>query len=326
MRFGSLGGLFPAGVGLDPGAANTLVYVRGRGVVVDEPSLVTVRTESRRIEAVGHEAEAGLGRTPRRFQTARPLAGDRDLFDGMLECLLRQARLRVCWRQYRAAVAVPTRTSPAERLAVAESIRVLGAAEVEVVDQLLAAACGAGATPGTLIVSAGAAVTEAGMVTEDGITGARWTSVAGAEFDAAIAEHVASTHGLAIGERTAERVKIEIGSAAGSGRHGSLRVTGRCMRTGVPRSATLGADEVRAALAPPLEKVAETIAGAPAARSIMLTGGSALLPGLDRYLANACGAPVRVADDPMSCVIRGIGRKLDSCCTGFCSRFAARSH
>lgn len=313
MRFGAVAGLLAPRVGVDPGAANTLVYVRGRGVVVDEPSVVTVRTGTRRIEWIGREADAGRGRTPRRFETARPASvgsSERDLYDEMLRRFLQQARLPGAWRRYRAAVAVPARTTSAQRLALAEMIHSLGAADVDVIDQLVAAARGAGAAEGSLVVSIGAAVTEAARVDAGRVSGARWTPTAGDAMDAAIVEHVAQAHGIAIGERTAERLKIEIGSAAGEARGEDLQVTGRCLAGGIPRSAVIRSGEVREALAGPLARIAETIAGATPGTRIVLTGGSALLPGIADFVRARVCAPVTVASEPRSCVIRGIAARL----------------
>lgn len=313
MRFGAVAGLLAPRVGVDPGAANTLVYVRGRGVVIDEPSVVTVRADTRAVHSIGREANAGRGRTPRRFETARPAGAepvDRLLCDEMLRRFLEQARLPGAWRRYRAAVAVPARTTSGQRLALAEMIHSLGAADVDVIDQLVAAARGAGAAEGSLVVSIGAAVTEAGRVEVGRVSGARWTPTAGDALDEAIAEFVAETHGIAIGERTAEHLKIELGSAAGEARGEAVRVTGRCMATGIPRSAVIRSGEVREALATPLGRIAETIAAAPPGTQVVLTGGSALLPGIADFVRARVCAPVNVASDPRSCVIRGIAAWL----------------
>ena len=315
-----LGRLFAPKVGLDPGAANTLVFVRGRGVVVDEPTVATIRTGTRRIEAVGRDAMPAVGRTPRRLETARPIHGgavaDRDLFEETLRRFLRKARLPRVWPPFTAMVAVPARATAAERAALVASLRKLGAGEVETIDQVVAAAWGARVAVDTVVVDIGAGVTDGGLFRSHGASGLRWSYSAGEEMDAAIAEHVADTRRLAIGPRTAECLKTQIGSALGSGREGGIRVKGRCLRTGVPRDATISAGEVREALAATLARIAGTVRAAlnaaPRGTPVVLTGGSALLPGIDRFLSVTCGAAVRVADDPRSCVIRGIGRALDS--------------
>lgn len=323
-------GLRATRVGLDPGTANTLVYVRGRGVTVNEPSLVTIRTSTGDIEAVGEEAEAGLGRTPRKFQTARPIRGgtvsDLALFDGMLHRFLRKAHLAGPLHRLKAAIAVPSGTTEVERRAILESVRKAGAAEALLVDQVLAAARGAGLpveeSRGHMVVNIGAGVTDVGIISLGGAVYAAATRVAGDAMDAAIAAHVRAAHQLLIGERTAERLKIEIGSAAPGGDEAVLAVKGRCIGRGVPREAVVRGSEVREALAAPLGRIVhavrEALEQAPPELSadliesgIVLTGGSALLRNLDRLIAGHCGLSVRVAENPLSCVILGLAYQLD---------------
>lgn len=317
-------------VGLDPGTANTLIYVKGRGVAVNERSLVTVRAATGDIEAVGGEAEAGLGRTPRRLQTARPIrAGsicDLRLFDGMLHRFLRKAHVSGPWHRLKAAIAVPSGMTEVERLAVIESIRNAGAAEVLLVDQVLAAARGAGLpieeSRGRMVVNIGAGVADAAILSLANIVYARAVRIAGDEMDAAIAEHVRATHQLLIGEPTAERLKIRIGSAVAENGGAALTVKGRCIRDGVPRTAAIRAAEVHEALAAPLDRIRNTIREAlehaPPELSadlvetgVVLTGGSALLRGLDRFIGDDCGLPVRVAEDPPACVIEGLAFQVN---------------
>jgi rod shape-determining protein MreB len=312
-------------VGLDPGTANTLLYVKGRGILLNEPSLLTVRTSTGAIEFVGGEAEAGRGRTPRKFETARPIrAGvitDLRLFDGMLRRFLRKAHIAGPLHRLRVAIAVPSGLTEVERLAIVDSLRDAGAAEVVLVDQAIAAARGAGLaigeSRGRMVVNIGAGVTDVAVLSIGGAVYARSTRVAGDDFDAAISTYVRARHGLLIGDRTAERLKIRIGSAAPGGEDVMLPVKGRCMTTGVPREAVVHAREVREAIAPVLGRIAGAVrealeqtppevSGDLTETGIVLTGGSALLSGLDRYLGERCGLPVEVADDPLSCVIRGL--------------------
>lgn len=316
-------------MGLDPGTAHTLIYVTGRGVAVNQPSLVTIRTSTGAIEAVGGEAQAGLGRTPRNFHTARPIrAGiisDLDLFDGMLHRFLHQARIAVGWRRLAAAIAVPAGMTDVERRAAVESLRHAGATSVVLVDQVLAAARGAGIPMdecrGRMVVSIGAGITEAAIISLGGIVCARTLPVGGNDLDAAIAAHVRSAHQLLIGEPTAERLKIRIGSALANGHEASLPVRGRSIGEGVPRQATVGSGEVQEAMAQPLQRIVnlvrETLEQAPpelsadiADTGIVLTGGTALLRNLDRFIAAQCGVPVAVAGDPLSSVILGLGHQL----------------
>lgn len=317
-------------VGLDSGTANTLLYVKGRGIAVSEPSLVTIRTSTGDIVAVGGEAEAGRGRTPRKFQTAHPIrAGiisNLDLFDGMLHHFLRKAHITGPLHRLKVAVAVPSGMTEVDRLAVVESLKNAGAAYVLLVDQVLAAARGAGLTIeeslGRMVVNIGAGVTDVAIISLGNTVCARVARVAGDDMDAAIAAHVRAAHQLIIGEPTAERLKIEIGSAVPNGHELTLAVKGRCARNGVPREAIIRGCEVREAISTPLAAIVsairETLEQAPPELSadlietgIVLTGGSALLRNLDQFLSSDCGLPVRIAQDPLSCVIRGIAHQLN---------------
>ncbi len=318
-------------VGLDPGTANTLVYVKGRGLAVNEPSLVTIRTSSGDIEAVGGEAEAGRGRTPLKFQTARPIrAGaisDLRLFDGMLHRFLRSAHISGPLRRLKVAIAVPSGMTQVEHLAITESIHKAGAADVLLVDQVLAAARGAGLaieeSRGHMVVNIGAGVTDVAVISLGNSVCARTARVAGDDMDAAIAARVQAAHQLIIGERTAERLKIEIGSALPGHQELTLAIKGRCVTRGVPREAIIRECEVREAISTPLERIMSTIREAleqaPPELSadlietgIVLTGGSALLRNLDQFISRDCGLPVTVAHEPQSCVIRGLAYQLDN--------------
>lgn len=322
---------FPATrVGLDPGTANTLVYVEGRGIAVNEPSLVTVRTGTGDIEAVGGAAQAGRGRTPRNFHTARPIrAGvisDLRLFDGMLHRFLRKAQISGSLHRLRVAIAVPSGMTEVERLAVVESIRSAGAAEVLLVDQVLAAARGAGLAieepRGRMVVNIGAGITDVAIISLGDTVYARATRVAGDDMDTAIAAYVRTTHRLVIGEPTAERLKMEIGSALPCDQEPALAVKGRCITKGVPREAIIPGCGVREAISSVLERIArairEALEQAPPdlcadliGTGIVLTGGSALLRNLDEFISRDCGLPVSVAQDPLSCVIRGLAQQLN---------------
>jgi rod shape-determining protein MreB and related proteins len=323
-------GLPSTRVGLDPGTANTLVYVKGRGVAVNEPSLVTVRTSSGDIEAVGGEAEAGRGRTPRKFQTARPIrAGiitDLKLFDGMLHRFLRKAHISGPLHRLKAAIAVPSGITEVERLVVIESIQNAGAADVLLVDQVLAAARGAGLgieeSRGRMVVNIGAGVTDVAVISLGNTVYARATRIAGDDIDAAIVAEVRAAHQLVIGEPTAERLKIQIGSAVSNHQELTLAVKGRCLTKGIPREVTIRGCEVRDAISTPLERIMgairEALEQAPPELTadlietgIVLTGGSALLRNLDRFISTDCGLPVNVAQDPLKCVIRGLAHQLD---------------
>ena len=323
-------GLLPTLVGLDPGTANTLLYVKGRGVAVNEPSLVTIRTSTGAVEAVGGEAEAGRGRTPRKFQTARPIragmVSDHKLFSGMMQRFLRKAHIAGSLHRLKIVSAIPGGMTEVERDLIVESLRSVGAAEVILVDQALAAGRGAGLPIerpcGHVVVNIGAGVTYVALISLGSIVCARATRFAGDEMDAAIAAHVQATHQLFIGEPTSERLKIQAGSAVSDHQEVGLRVKGRCIKKGVPREATIRGCEVREALCMPLEQILSTIREVleqtPPELStdlletgIMLTGGSALLRNLDRFIRTGVRLPVKVAPDPLSCVIRGLAHQVN---------------
>ncbi|MBL8291864.1 MAG: rod shape-determining protein [Bryobacterales bacterium] len=330
-------------LGLDPGTANTLLYVHGRGVAVNEPSLVRIRTASGHIEAVGGEAEASRGRTPGKVQTARPIRSgvisDLPLFDGMLHRFLRKARLRQPWQRIKAAIAVPGGLTEVERLAIVESIRNARATEVLLVDQVLAAARGAGLpieeSRGRMIVNIGAGVTDAAVLSLGDVICARTSKVAGDEMDAAVAAYVRAAHQLIIGERTAERLKCEIGSAVVGHPELQLPVKGRCLVHGIPREVVIRDGEIREAISPALERIVhairETLEQTPPELSadlietgIVLTGGSALLRNLNRYISADCGLPVKVAANPLSSVILGLAYQLSHLRAREWRRFAHR--
>lgn len=307
------------------------MYVKGRGVAVNEPSLVTIRTSSGDIEAVGGEAEAGRGRTPRKFQTVRPIragiVSDVKLFDGMLQRFLRKADITGPLHHLKVAIAIPTGMTEMERLAVVESIQNAGAVNVLFVDQVLAAARGAGLATeesrGRMVVDIGAGVTDVAVISLGNTVYARAIRVAGDDMDAAIVAHVRGAHQLIIGDPTAERLKIEIGSAVSDQREPALAVKGRCVTKGIPRESTIRGCEVREAISPPLERIMSAIREAleqapPELRAdlietgIVLTGGSALLRKLDQFIGHLFGLPVSVTPDPLSCVIRGLAHQLNS--------------
>ena len=333
-------GLPSTRVGLDPGTANTLVYVKGRGVAVNEPSLVTMRTSSGDIEAVGGEAEAGRGRTPRKFQTARPIrAGiisDVKLFDGMLRRFLRKAHITGPLHRLKVAIAVPSGMTEAERLAVIESIQNAGAVDVLLVDQVLAAARGAGLaieeSRGRMVVNIGAGVTDVAVISlgkyrlcaRDPRRRRRY----GCRYRGARTGRSPARHRRAYG-RAAQN---PIGSADFHTRELTLAVKGRCVTKGIPREVTVRGCEVLEAISRPLERIMgairEALEQAPPELNadlietgIVLTGGSALLRNLDRFISKDCGLPVRVAPDPLSCVIRGLAHQLNSLRTSDWRRF-----
>jgi rod shape-determining protein MreB and related proteins len=317
-------------VGLDLGTANTVLYVKGRGVAVKEPSLVTVHADTGDIEAVGEAAEAGLGRTPRKFYTARPIrAGiisDLKLCEGMLQRFLGKARITGPLHRLKVVMAVPGGITEVERRAIIESLRNAGATDVLLVEQVLAAARGAGLPieecRGRMVVNIGAGVTDIAIISLANSVHAQAIRIAGHEMDAAITERIRALHQLVIGERTAERLKIQIGSAMPDGEELSMRIKGRCIAQGIPREATVRDCEIREAILMPVHRIVnairEALEQAPPELSadlietgIVLTGGSALLRNLDKFISRDCGLSVNVAQDPLSCVILGLAHQLE---------------
>lgn len=324
-----IGPFWSSRLGIDLGTANTLVYVDGRGVAVKEPSRVTVSASTGEIAAAGSEAEAGAGRTPLKFRTVRPIRHgmicDITLCEGMLTRFLRQTRIGGQLRRSRVAIAIPGELTEVERLAIVESLRDVGALNVLLVDQVLAAAQGAGlpiSEPrGRMVVDVGAGVTDIAVISLANTVETRTIKVAGDEMDAAIAAYVRKKHQLLIGERTAERIKIQVGSALPVTGHLSVRVKGRCLIHGIPREVALSDGEIREALAAPVHQIVmairEVLEQAPPELSadlvetgILLTGGSALLRNLDQRISEELGLPVAVAADPLSSVILGLAHQL----------------
>jgi rod shape-determining protein MreB len=301
-------------VGLDLGTANTLIYVNGQGIAVKERSLVTVRASTGEIEAAGTEAEASAGRTPKKFRTVKPICrgmiSDLTLCEGMLHRFFEKTGTSGPFRRLRVAIAVPGDLTEVERLAIVESLRNARAADVLLVDQVLAAARGAGLpieeARGRMIVDIGAGVTDIAVISLANTVQARTVPIAGDEMDAAIAAYVRGKHQLLVGERPEALI---------------VNVKGRCLVHGIPREVALCDCEIREALSAPVHQIViairEVLEQAPPELSadlvetgILLTGGSALLRNLDRRISEECGLPVRVAQDPLSSVILGLAHQL----------------
>ncbi|MEE1753615.1 rod shape-determining protein [Streptomyces sp. SP18CS02] len=321
-------------IGIDLGTANTLLYARGKGIVLDEPSVVAVREGSRTASAVGSEAKQTIGRTPGSITAIRPLRdgviSDYEAAEEMIRHFVRKAvpgrRPRI-----RMVVCVPSGVTPVERRAIVHASRRAGARAVHLIEEPMAAAIGAGlpvSDPrGSMVVDIGGGTTEVAVISLGGIVTARSLRVGGDRLDAAITDHVRKEHGLLIGERTAEDVKCAIGSAwpvPGDEdlERRTFRVRGRDKVAGLPTTVELTAFEVRGALDEPVEAVISAVRGTleecPPELSgdvmehgIVLTGGGALLPGLDLRMASATGIPVFVAADPLDCVVLGAGRCVE---------------
>lgn len=334
--FKTLRGFFSNDLSIDLGTVNTLIYARGHGILLNEPSVVAVRqdkagTHHREVVAVGHEAKRMLGRTPANITAIRPLKegviADFQITEKMLQQFMHRVHEHRFFRPSpRVLICVPCGASQVERRAIRESALGAGARQVYLIEEPMAAAIGAGVpveeASGSLIVDIGGGTTEIAIISLNGIVYSTSVRIGGDRFDDAIIHYVRRNYGCLIGEATAERIKIELGSAYPSTEVKELEVRGRHLAEGVPRSFTLNSNEILEALQEPLSAIVTAIRvaleQAPpelssdiAQRGIVLTGGGALLQSLDRLLMEETTLPVRVAEDPLTCVVRGGGLALE---------------
>jgi len=315
---------------IDLGTANTIVFAAGRGIVVDEPSIVAINVASEKTEAVGHGAQAMLGRTPNSIRTIRPMRdgviADFDAAERMLTSFIRKAQGSYSFRRTRVVIGIPSGITQVERRAVIDSAYRAKASQVHLVEEGMAAAIGAGLpvteARGSMVVDIGGGTTDIAVVALGGMVYDCSVRTAGHHLDEAIIQHMRRRHGLLIGERTAEQVKIEVGSASDTVEPLTMEVRGRCMREGRPRAVIINDAEIRSALAEPLKVIVTAvrealdcvppeIAADISDNGIVITGGGALLRGLDERLRQETGVPVAVADDPLTSVVRGVGMMLD---------------
>ena len=321
-------GLFSNDIGIDLGTANTLVYVKDQGIVLREPSVVAVRSGTSQVLAVGDEAKRMLGRTPGNIVAVRPLKdgviADFEMTESMLRHFITKVHNRK-WVRPRVVIAVPSGITEVEKRAVKESAAHAGAREVYLIEEPMAAAIGVGLpvqdAAGNMIIDIGGGTTEVALISLSGIVFSRSVRVAGDELDEAIAGYMKRAYNLMIGERTAEEIKIKIGSAYPMEKETSLEVKGRDLVAGLPKTLTITSQEVREALLEPISTIVEsvrvTLERCPPElsadlvdRGLVLAGGGALLRGLDKLLQEETGLPVHVADDPLSAVAEGTGRAL----------------
>ncbi|MDC1047289.1 rod shape-determining protein [Alphaproteobacteria bacterium] len=334
MFIDKLFSLFSKDMAIDLGTANTLVYVKGEGVVLNEPSVVaTVENQGRtQVLAVGNEAKQMLGRTPGKIQAIRPMKdgviADFEVAEQMIKSFIKKVHSGRTLSNPQIVICVPTGATNVERRAIRESADAAGARRVYLIEEPVAAAIGAGlpvAEPtGSMIVDIGGGTTEVAVLSLGGVVHATSVKAAGDKFDEAIIEYMRSAHKLAIGETTAERMKKEIGSASppedGDGK--SMNVKGRDLITGLPKELSISQRQISEALAEPVAQIIDTIKRAleqtPAElsadiveRGIMMTGGGSLLGNLDKVLRRATGLPVSIAEDPLLCVVMGTGKALE---------------
>lgn len=331
--FKRLRGVFSNDLSIDLGTANTLIYVRDRGIVLDEPSVVAIRHHNGQkiVEAVGVEAKRMLGRTPGNITAIRPLKdgviADFQVTEKMLQHFIKKVHEN-SWFQPspRVLVCVPCLSTEVEKRAIRESALGAGAREVRLIEEPMAAAIGAGLrteeASGSMVVDIGGGTTEIAIISLNGVVYSDSVRVGGDRFDEAIVNYVRRNYGSVIGDATAERIKQEIGCAYAGSELREIDVRGRNLAEGVPRSFTLNSDEILEALQEPLSGIVQAVKSALeqsppelasdiAESGIVLTGGGALLRDIDRLLSEETGLPVIVAEDPLTCVARGGGRAME---------------
>jgi rod shape-determining protein MreB len=334
--FKRLRGIFSNDLSIDLGTANTLIFVRGQGIVLNEPSVVAVRMERgpggpQSVAAVGMEAKQMLGRTPGNIRTTRPLKdgviADFNMTEQMLQHFIKKVHsTRVLRPSPRVLVCVPCSSTQVERRAIKESAEGAGAREVFLIEEPMAAAIGAGIpiheARGSMVLDIGGGTTEVAVLSLNGIVYSNSVRMGGDHFDEAIINYVRRSYGTLIGESTAERIKVEIGCAYALDVQTEIQISGRNLAEGVPKMITLNSNEVLEALSEALSTIVSAVKVAleqtppelcadVADTGIVLTGGGALLRGLDRLLMEETGLPVIIADDPLTCVARGGGRALE---------------
>jgi rod shape-determining protein MreB and related proteins len=327
-------GVFSSDMAIDLGTANTLVYVKGRGVVVNEPSVVAIVNHRGRkqVLAVGQEAKEMVGRTPGNIEATRPLRdgviADFEVAEEMIKHFIRKVHRRGGFASPQIVVCVPSGATPVERRAIQESAESAGARRVFLIEEPMAAAIGAGLPVtepnGSMVVDIGGGTTEVAVISLGGIVYAKSVRVGGDKMDEAIIGYIRRNHNLMIGEATAERIKKEIGSAClpEDGEGEVIAIKGRDLMNGVPKELVISQRQVAEALAEPVGAIIETVrvalehtapelAADIVDKGIVLTGGGALLHNLDYVLRHATGLPVTIAEDPLSCVALGTGRCLE---------------
>ena len=333
--FSSIFGAFSSDIAIDLGTANTLIYVKGRGVVLDEPSVVAFSYKNGRkvVHAVGAEASQMLGRTPANIEAIRPMKdgviADFEVAEKMIKSFIEKVHNRSRFVQPRIVICVPSGATAVERRAIHQSAQQAGARYVGLIEEPMAAALGAGLPihepSGSMVVDIGGGTTEVAVLSLDGIVYSRSVRVGGDKMDDAIVQYVRRTTNLLMGEQSAERVKKEIGSATmpADNEGMTVQIKGRDLMNGVPREIRVTEAMIAESLAEPVEQIVEAVKTALEStppelaadivdKGIMLTGGGALLRNLDIELRERTGLPISIADDPLSCVVRGSGTVVEN--------------
>jgi rod shape-determining protein MreB and related proteins len=329
MNLRSLFGVFSSDLAIDLGTANTLVYAKGRGIVVNEPSIVALDKNNKRVLAVGREAKEMLGRTPADIVAVKPMKdgviADFDVTEVMLKYFIKKAHKRNHLLSPRIVIGIPAEITQVEKRAVQESALRAKASEVYLVEQAMVAAIGAGLpiteACGNMIIDIGGGTTDIAVISLSGIVYSRSVRVAGNEMDEAIIQYIKRKHNLLIGERTSEMIKIQIGSAAPLEKPLTTEIKGRNLIEGVPKTVTICDEEIREALSDSigiiinalkvaLERTPPELSADIMDRGIVLTGGGALLKRFDKRIAEETGLPVFIAEDPLSSVVMGTSKML----------------
>jgi rod shape-determining protein MreB and related proteins len=332
MLFHKILGLFSNDLAIDLGTANTLVYVKGKGIVCDEPSVVVIRKDNKKTVAVGVDAKKMLGKTPSNIMAIRPMKdgviADFDATGEMLKYFIKKVHNRRSFVSPRVIIGVPSGITQVEQRAVKDAAEASGAREVYLIEEPMAAAIGVGLPvgepSGNMIVDIGGGTTDVAVISLDGVVYSKAVRVGGDKMDEAIMAYIKRRYNLMIGETTTERIKIEIGSAFSSGSTAKqvMDIKGRDLISGIPKTITINEDEIREALSEPINIILDTIkvalentppelAADIVDRGIVLAGGGALLRGLDSLIKQETGLPVIVAEDPLTAVVHGVGKMLD---------------
>jgi len=320
---------FSHDLAIDLGTANTCVFARGKGIVVSEPSIVALNKVNGRIEAVGADAKEMLGRTPGNITAIRPLRdgviADFEAAERMLTHFIKKAHKRSGWLRPRVVIGVPSEITQVERRAVKDSALRAKASEVHLIEEAMAAAIGAGMpiteAAGNMVVDIGGGTTDIAVISLAGVVYGKSVRIAGNELDEAIIQYVRKVHNLLVGERTAEQIKIDIGSAYPLDKPLTMEVKGRHITEGKPKTVTMDDEEIRKALSEPVRAIVQSVHDALERippelsadifdRGIILTGGGSLLKNLDKRMREETGLPVQVAEDPLSSVVLGAGKML----------------
>ena len=334
MVFNSLIGLFSTDLAIDLGTANTLVYVKGKGIVSSEPSVVAIQRDSRgerRVLAVGRAAKEMLGRTPGSIFAIRPMKdgviADFEITGEMLKYFIAAVHNRKALLRPRVVISVPSGITPVEKRAVRESAQSAGAREIYLIEEPMAAAIGAGLpiteASGNMVVDIGGGTTEVAVISLSGIVTSQSIRVAGDKMDEAILQYIKRKYNLLVGERSAELIKINIGTAYPEENPQTIEVKGRDLVTGIPKTLEITSEEAREALAESINMIIDTVritleetppelAADIVDKGIVLVGGGALLKNLDVLLREVTGLPITIVDDPLSAIVLGAGKVLDN--------------